>query len=122
MNELLLLSKEFISKEQFENEISIKNHHIELGGDNDQLWIINNLNENCVAIINLLFLDNSSKVINDEIDYELYKNSNAPYEGYLYSIEYDNVSIIDKVIHALNTTSRNIYVEYNGSNNFIKVK
>ena len=111
MNELLLLSKEFISKEQFENEISIKNHHIELGGDNDQLWIINNLNENCVAIINLLFLDNSSKVINDEIDYELYKNSNAPYEGYLYSIEYDNVSIIDKVIHALNTTSRNIYVE-----------
>ena len=32
MNELLLLSKEYIEKDDFTSEINISNHHFELGG------------------------------------------------------------------------------------------
>lgn len=47
MNELLLLSKEYISKDDFLNEIKIKKYHFELGGLDDQLWLINDANDVC---------------------------------------------------------------------------
>lgn len=68
-NELLLLSKEYISKDDFLNEINIKKYHFELGGLDDQLWLINDANDVCDVVINLMLKDGNGDIIEDEIDY-----------------------------------------------------
>lgn len=77
MNELLLLSKEYISKDDFLNEINIKKYHFELGGLDDQLWLINDENDVCDVVINLLLKDSNGNIQEDEIDYHLYDGSDV---------------------------------------------
>ena len=114
MNELLLLSKEYISKDDFIKGIILKNYHFELCGNNDQLWLINNSNNKCELKIDLLLKDKNGNVIQDEFDYEIYEDSHVPYKGFLYSIEYNKISIMKKAIKQLKTLNRNLYIQYNG--------
>ena len=65
MNEVVLLSNKYISKESFLNEIIIEGYHLELGGDNDQLWLIANDVEKCEVVINLIFQDEKGNVIGE---------------------------------------------------------
>ena len=118
MNELLLLSKEYISKDDFLNEINIKKYHFELGGNDDQLWLINNSNDVCDVVINLLLKDPNGDIIEDEIDYQLYDGSDAPYKGFLYTIEYKKSKIVEKLLSQLLNDTRELYVEYNASGKF----
>ncbi len=118
MNELLLLSKEYISKDDFLNEINIKKYHFELGGNDDQLWLINNSNDVCDVVINLLLKDANGDIIEDEIDYQLYDGSDAPYKGFLYTIEYKKSKIVEKLLSQLLNDTRELYVEYNASGKF----
>lgn len=118
MNELLLLSKEYISKDDFLNEINIKKYHFELGGNDDQLWLINNSNDVCDVVINLLLKDANGDIIEDEIDYQLYDGSDAPYKGFLYTIEYKKSKIVEKLLSQLLNDTRELYVEYNAIGKF----
>lgn len=118
MNELLLLSKEYISKDDFIKKIILKNYHFELCGNNDQLWLINNSNNKCELKIDLLLKDKNGNVIQDEFDYEIYEDSHVPYKGFLYSIEYNKISIMKKAIKQLKTLNRNLYIQYNGCGSF----
>lgn len=118
MNELLLLSNEYISKDDFLNEINIKKYHFELGGNDDQLWLINNSNNVCDVVINLLLKDGNGDIIEDEIDYQLYDGSDAPYTGFLYTIEYKKSNIVEKLLSQLVNYTRELYVEYNASGKF----
>ena len=118
---LLLLSKEYISKDDFLNEIKIKKYHFELGGLDDQLWIINDANDVC-DVVNLLLKDSNGNIQEDEIDYHLYDGSDAPYKGFLYTIEYKKSNIIEKLLSQLVTDTRKLYVEYNASGKFEQVK
>lgn len=120
-NELLLLSKEYISKDDFWNEIKIKKYHFELGGLDDQLWIINDANDVC-DVVNLLLKDSNGNIQEDEIDYHLYDGSDAPYKGFLYTIEYKKSNIIEKLLSQLVNDTRKLYVEYNASGKFEQVK
>lgn len=120
-NELLLLSKEYISKDDFLNEIKIKKYHFELGGLDDQLWIINDANDVC-DVVNLLLKDSNGNIQEDEIDYHLYDGSDAPYKGFLYTIEYKKSNIIEKLLSQLVNDTRKLYVEYNASGKFEQVK
>lgn len=120
-NELLLLSKEYISKDDFLNEINIKKYHFELGGLDDQLWIINDANDVC-DVVNLLLKDSNGNIQEDEIDYHLYDGSDAPYKGFLYTIEYKKSNIIEKLLSQLVNDTRKLYVEYNASGKFEQVK
>lgn len=120
-NELLLLSKEYISKDDFLNEINIKKYHFELGGLDDQLWIINDANDVC-DVVNLLLKDSNCNIQEDEIDYHLYDGSDAPYKGFLYTIEYKKSNIIEKLLSQLVNDTRKLYVEYNASGKFEQVK
>lgn len=122
MNELLLLSKEYISKDDFLNEINIKKYHFELGGLDDQLWLINDANDVCDVVINLLLKDGNGDIIEDEIDYHLYDGSDTPYKGFLYTIEYKKSNIIEKLLSQLVNDTRKLYVEYNASGKFEQVK
>lgn len=119
---LLLLSKEYISKDDFLNEIKIKKYHFELGGLDDQLWLINDANDVCDVVINLMLKDGNGDIIEDEIDYHLYDGSDAPYKGFLYTIEYKKSNIIEKLLSQLVTDTRKLYVEYNASGKFEQVK
>ena len=118
MNELLLLSNEYISKDDFLNEINIKKYHFELGGNDDQLWLINNSNDECDVVINLLLKNGNGDIIEDEIDYHLYDGSDAPYTGFLYTIEYKKSKIVEKLLSQLVNYTRELYVEYNASGKF----
>lgn len=118
---LLLLSKEYISKDDFLNEIKIKKYHFELGGLDDQLWIINDANDVC-DVVNLLLKDSNGNIQEDEIDYHLYDGSDAPYKGFLYTIEYKKSNIIEKLLSQLVNDTRKLYVEYNASGKFEQVK
>ena len=120
-NELLLLSKEYISKDDFLNEIKIKKYHFVLGGLDDQLWIINDANDVC-DVVNLLLKDSNGNIQEDEIDYHLYDGSDAPYKGFLYTIEYKKSNIIEKLLSQLVNDTRKLYVEYNASGKFEQVK
>lgn len=122
MNELLLLSKEYIEKDDFTSEINISNHHFELGGNDDQLWLIDEKTNTGDVIIDLLFKDEFGNVIVDKLDHELYEGTNAPYISLLYSIEYRNIGVMREVLKQINKKSRDLYVEYNGSRKFIKIK
>lgn len=119
---LLLLSKEYISKDDFLNEINIKKYHFELGGLDDQLWLINDANDVCDVVINLLLKDSNGNIQEDEIDYHLYDGSDAPYKGFLYTIEYKKSNIIEKLLSQLVNDTRKLYVEYNASGKFEQVK
>ena len=121
-NESLLLSKEYISKNDFFNEINIKKYHFELGGLDDQLWIINDANDVCDVVINLLLKDSNGNIQEDEIDYYLYDGSDAPYKRFLYTIEYKKSNIIEKLLSQLVNDTRKLYVEYNASGKFEQVK
>lgn len=121
MNEVVLLSNKYISKESFLNEIMIEGYHLELGGDNDQLWLIANDVEKCEVVINLIFQDENGNVIEDEIEYQLSECRNLPYEGFLYSLEYKNSKLLNKLLKCLNVKERNLFIEYNGSGKFEKV-
>lgn len=118
MNELLLLSYVYISKEDFQNEIDIPNHHFELGGNDDQLWIISNETDKCIIRIDLILKDSRGNIIEDEIDYELYEGTNAPYKGYMYSIEYRDSKIMDEVLKQIIKENRHLHVAYDDSNEF----
>lgn len=121
MNELILLSKEYISKEDFIFDVSIPNHHFELGGDNDQLWLIDNESDLCIVRIDLILKDEFGNIIIDELDDELYEGTNAPYKGLLYSIEYRNEKVLKQLLSQINKENRCLYVEYNASNKFKKI-
>lgn len=58
----------------------------------------------------------------DEIDYHLYDGSDAPYKGFLYTIEYKKSNIIEKILSQLVTDTRKLYVEYNACGKFEQVK
>lgn len=118
---LLLLSKEYISKDDFLNEINIKKYHFELGDLDDQLWLINDANDVC-DVVNLLLKDSNGNIQEDEIDYHLYDGSDAPYKGFLYTIEYKKSNIIEKLLSQLVTDTRKLYVEYNACSKFAQVK
>lgn len=120
-NELLLLSKEYISKNDFLNEIKIKKYHFELGGLDDQLWLINDANDVC-DVVNLLLKDSNGNIQEDEIDYHLYDGSDAPYKGFLYTIEYKKSNIVEKLLSQLVNDTRKLHVEYNASGKFEQVK
>ncbi len=118
MNELLLLSKEYIAKNDFLNEVNIKNYHFELGGSDDQLWLINDSNDICDVRISLLLKDENGNIIEDEIDYQLYDGSDAPYKGFLYTIEYKKLDVVNNLLKQLAKDSRQLYAEYNASGKF----
>lgn len=118
MNELLLLSKEYISKDDFLKDTSIPKHHFELGGNDDQLWLIEDESDDCVIRIDLILKDELGNIIGDEFDDELYEGTNAPYKGLLYSIEYKNKVMLDIFLSQLNNKERNLFAEYNGSCKF----
>lgn len=106
----------------FLNEINIKKYHFELGGLDDQLWLINDANDVCDVVINLLLKDSNGNIQEDEIDYHLYDGSDAPYKGFLYTIEYKKSNIIEKLLSQLVNDTRKLYVEYNASGKFEQVK
>lgn len=118
MNELLLLSYVYISKEDFINEIEIPNHHFELGGNDDQLWLISNETDKCIIRIDLILKDSNGNIIEDEIDYELYEGTNAPYKGYMYPIEYRDTKIIDEFLKQIIKDDRYLHVAFDDSNEF----
>lgn len=122
MNELLLLSKEYISKDNFLNEIHIDNYHFELGGNDNQLWLINDVTDKCEFRIDLILKNENGNIIEDEIDYELYEETDAPYRGFLYSIEYCNTRIKNLILKQIKTSERDLYVSYEASNKFKIVK
>lgn len=121
MNELLLLCNVFLSKDDFINEISIEDYKLESGGNDDQLWLIDYNNDKCVIKIDLILKDVVGNIIQDDIDYGVYEDTDAPYNGYLYSIEFRNDEIMNKVLEQINKQDRNLYVCYNDSNHFIKI-
>ena len=88
----------------------------------DQLWLINDANDVCDVVINLLLKDGNGDIIEDEIDYHLYDGSDAPYKGFLYTIEYKKSNIIEKLLSQLVNDTRKLYVEYNASGKFEQVK
>lgn len=104
------------------NEIKIKKYHFELGGLDDQLWLINDANDVCDVVINLLLKDGNGDIIEDEIDYHLYDGIDVPYKGFLYTIEYKKSNIIEKLLSQLVNDTRKLYVEYNASGKFEQVK
>ena len=118
MNELLLLSYVYISKEEFLSEIEIPNHHFELGGSDDQLWLISNETDRCIIRIDLILKDSNGNIIEDEIDYDLYEDTNAPFKGYMYSIEYRDSKIMDEVLKLIIKENRHLHVAYDDSNEF----
>ena len=118
MDELLLLSYKYISKEDFIREINIPDYHFELGGYDDQLWLISDKTDKCMVIINLLVKDSKGYIIDDDIDYMLYEGTNAPYKGFLYSIEYKDSKIMDDILNQIMNDTRYLHVAYGDSNNF----
>lgn len=113
-----MLSKEFISKDDFLTEISIPSHHFEMGGNDDQLWLIDDESDACIIQIDLMMKDEYGNVIVDEFDDELYEGTNAPYKGLLYSIEYRDKEILKTFLSQLDKKDRNLYVEYDASEKF----
>ena len=75
-------------------------------------------NNKCELKIDLLLKDKNGNVIQDEFDYEIYEDSHVPYKGFLYSIEYNKISIMKKAIKQLKTLNRNLYIQYNGCGSF----
>lgn len=121
MEEILLLSKEFINKDDFIKEINFDNLHFELAGDNDQLWLLDDY-DNLHLIINLIIANEKGVIIDDGFDEEVYSTSKYPYKGYLYSIEFNNRFVLDKIVAQLNNSSRNLYIQFANSNKFKLVK
>ncbi len=118
MNELLLLSYEYISKEDFITEIAIPNHHFELDGNYDHLWLILNETDKCIVRIDLILKDSNGNIIEDDIDYKLYEGTNAPYNGFIYSIEYRDYRVMDEVLKQIAKENRYLHIAYGESNKF----
>ena len=121
MEEILLLSKEFINKDDFIKEINFDSLHFELAGDNDQLCLLDDY-DNLHLIINLIIANEKGVIIDDGFDEEVYSTSKYPYKGYLYSIEFNNRFVLDKIVAQLNNSSRNLYIQFANSNKFKLVK
>lgn len=121
MEELLLLSKEFISKENFLNEIKIDNHTLKLCGSDDQLWLINTTTNDAIIKIDLVFLDDSGNVIKDDVDSLIDEGLNLPYKGFIYNVEYRSSTIMKDLLNQLNNKSRDLYYEVNASGEFISL-
>lgn len=113
MTEITILSKVEIKKDEFISSLDLKNFHFELGGNNDQLWLINDLTDSPNLIINLdQDLDEVDKLIVDEFK--------LPYKGFIYDIEFNDEEILKKLLANLNNESRDLY--YSSNIKFKKVK
>ena len=118
MRELLLLSRNYISKDDFIKKIHLENYHLELGGNDDQLWILDDLTNDCIVIIDLLQLDSEGNCVFDEVDSEINKGIKTPYDGFLYSIQYESEIIAKKVLQQLDNTIEEGYYKIGSAKTF----
>ena len=121
MNETIIISKEYISREMFEKTIVINNYHCELAGNDDELWLIDDEKSKAIVRISLVNIVNGNYVYSDDPLLAL-EGVKSPYEGIYYFIEYNNPKIMSKVIGLLNSNSRDIYVLNEENTKFIRIK
>ncbi|MFA6624533.1 MAG: hypothetical protein WCS80_02065 [Bacilli bacterium] len=121
MNETVILSKTFISKEMFEKEIKIDGYHFELCGDNDELWLINDERNKSVIKISLVTLDNGKYIYSDNPLIVL-EDVEVPFDGVYYFVEYSDIKTMIIFAHEINNDERDIYALNENNTKFISIK
>ena len=120
MNEIIILSNKYISKDMFLNEVKISGYHFELTDDEKELWLINDdTNKACIKIM-LTLMVNDKPYYYDDLSMIL-EDVAIPIEGIFYFVEFNDDKIINLLINQLKN-NRILYVLVNDSKKFKEIK
>ncbi len=121
MNEEILISRTYISKEDFFSDIKIDCLKLEVGGDDDQIWFIDNKSSKTLAIVDIVFKKGNNFKYSKEQNL-IIQSINKPYEnGVFYFFEYRDSKIMKEIEKSLNIDGRDIYILLDNDDEFKKV-
>lgn len=120
MNETILLSSEYISKEMLKKEIIIKDYHFEEVND-DELWLIYDKYQKCAIKISLVNIVNGIYKYSDN-PVELLDDLVIPIKGVFYFVEYNDSKVMNIVSKMLLNDKRHIFVLNKKGSRFIEIK